>query len=125
MKYEIMAHLPQQLENLYNAFAQGDAALLDRVLDNIKDIVKDEAFQADLKDYDKERKEQFEKIQKKALESIKTLTEAKDINEVYIDLKEIQDDFTTALNSMEGEYWDKTKEYISKWADQLNVEEPK
>ena len=125
MKYEIMAHLPQQLENLYNAFAQGDAALLDRILDNIKDIVKDETFQADLKDYDKERKEQFEKIQKKALEAIKTLSEAKDINEVYIDLKEIQDDFTAALNGMEGEYWDKVKEYISEYADQLKVEEPK
>ena len=125
MKYELMAHLPQQMENFYNAFAQGDAALLDRVLDNLKDIIKDKSFQNDLKDYDKERKEQFDKIQKKALDGIKALSEAKDINEVYIDLKEIQDDFTAALNSMEGEYWDKVKEYISEWTNQLNVEEPK
>ena len=125
MKYELMAHLPQQLENLYNAFAQGDAELLDRVLDNIKDIVKDEAFQKDLKDYDKERNEQFETLQKKALEGIKALTDAKNINEVYIDINEIQKDFTGALNSMEGEYWDKVKEYISAWANQLNVEQPK
>ena len=125
MKYELMAHLPQQLENLYNAFAQGDAELLDRVLNNIKDIVKDETFQKDLKDYDKERNEQFEKLQKKALDGIKALTDAKNINDVYIDINEIQKDFTGALNSMEGEYWDKVKEYISEWANQLNVEQPK
>jgi len=125
MKYELMAHLPQQLENLYNAFAQGDAELLDRILGNIKDIVKDESLQGYLKDYDTQRKERLEKIQKKALEGFKTLAEAKDINEVFIDYKEIQDDLTTALNSMETEYWDKVKKCITTWADRLNVEEPK
>lgn len=120
-----MAHLPQQLENFYNAFAQGDPELLDRVLSNIKNVVKDDTFQKDLKDYDRERNEQFEKLQKKALDGIKALADAKNINDVYIDIGEIQKDFTSTLNSMEGEYWDKVKEYISEWANQLNVEQPK
>ena len=47
---------------------------------------------------DEECKKQLEDIKRKADDGIKALSEAKDINEVYIDFEEIKNDITISLN---------------------------
>lgn len=117
------AHLPQQVENLLNGFAQGDAALLERIKTNIKDIVQDKTFLKDMDDYDKRKLEKITELMNKAKDAIKTMVETKNPDELFVDAQGILNDLTTALGTIEGEYWDTIKSYVIGWMKQLEMKE--
>ena len=123
MKYDMNAHLPQQVENLLNGFAQGDAALLERIKTNIKDIVQDKTFLKDMDDYDKRKLEKITELMNKAKDAIKTMVETKNPDELFVDAQGILNDLTTALGTIEGEYWDTIKSYVIGWMKQLEMKE--
>jgi len=120
MKYDISMHLPSQIEGLMNAFQKADVPFLERSFNNIKNLIKDEKFQSDIKDYQDRRMKKIEELSKKALDAAKTINEAKSFSELYIDIEEIKNDLVSSIESVEQEYWDHIKEYITLY---LNKEE--
>ena len=120
MKYDIKAHLPQQLENLLNAFAQGDADLMARIKKNIEDLIPDATFQKDIRDYDTNRQKKLDELMKKALDGVKTAAQADKLDEIYIDFEEIKNDLNLALAGIEGEYWNNIRAYVVGWVSQMD-----
>ena len=121
MKYDISTHLPSQIEGIMIAFQKADIPLLERSLNNIKNLVKDDKFHKDIKDYQDKRVNKIEELTNKAFDAAKTINDAKSFSELYIDIEEIKNDLITAIETIEQDYWDHIKEYITLYIN----EEPK
>lgn len=115
MKYDISMHIPTQVEALLVAYQKNpvDIMGMERALDNIKNLVKDSKFHKDIGDYQKKRLEGLEQLAKKAFDAAKTIQKAKNFNELYIDVQEIGKDLTMAMDSIEKDYWNHIKDYIT------------
>lgn len=111
-EYDFKMHIPQQIENLLQAYASGDPAALERVKNNVEVIVNDEVFKKDLKDFDSERASQLDNIERTALEGLKTISNAKNVPIAEQNLLEIKNKYMVDLNTVESEYWENVKEYI-------------
>jgi len=118
MEYDKKIHLAQQIEFFLNGFASGDSVALERVLSNIKDILDDTDVAKKIDLIDKNKANKINDIKQKAVESLKTLVETKNSDELFIDIEEIFRDTETALNTLEIDYWEKIREYILKSVDQ-------
>ena len=119
MEYNTEIHMPQQIENLLQAYASGDVEALTRIKDNLMDIINDNTFKNDLKAFESDKAKSIDNIKKKALDAIKTLSEAKNIDSVFIDYEEIKADLIKALNETEQEYWESLKDYVIGWTQQM------
>jgi hypothetical protein len=110
MEYDIKTHLGQQIENFLNAYAGADAAAMERIKRTIIDIYKNTPDDGNLiisiRGYDKRKQDELDKIKNKALDAMKTITQAKNLDELFIDLEEIKNDTIRALNLLETDYWD-------------------
>lgn len=120
MKYDIKVHLPQQMENFLNAFAQGDADLMTRIKKNLEDLIQDKTFQKDIGDYDRNRQKKLDELMKKALDGVKTAVQADKLDEIYIDIEEIKNDLNAALVGIESEYWNNVRTYVVGWVSQID-----
>ena len=120
MKYDVSMHLPAQIEGMMNSFQKADIASLERSLSNIINLIKDEKFHRDIKDYQKKRMEKIEELSKKALDATKTIKESKSFSELYVDIDEIKNDLVSSIEVVELDYWDHIKEYITLY---INKEE--
>lgn len=119
MEYDIKVHLPQQIENLLQAYASGDIETLTRVKDNLLDIIEEKTFQKDLKALDEEKIKHIDTIKKKAMDAVKLLSEVKTLDEIFVDVEEIRNDLVLGLNNAETEYWEGLKDYIIGYMEHL------
>jgi len=117
MKYDLNIHLPAQLEGLMLSFQKADIPTLERSLSNIKNLIKDQKFQSDIKEYEKKRVEEIDRLTKKAYDAVKTIDNAKDFGELYVDIEEIKNDLIASVDLIEQEYWNHIKEYITLYID--------
>jgi hypothetical protein len=115
MKYDVGMHIPTQVEALMIAYQKTpvDVPAMERALDNLKNLIKDKKFTKDLDDYSKKRLNQITELTGKALDAAKTIAGAKSFNEIYIDVQEIGKDLTMAMDSIEKDYWNHIKDYIT------------
>ena len=120
MKYDINIHLPAQVEGLMNSFQKADVAALERSFNNIKNLIKDEKFHNDIKDYQEKRMKKIDELSKKAFDAAKTINDVKSFSELYVDIEEIKNDLIGSIELVEQDYWDHIKEYITLY---LNKEE--
>jgi len=123
MKYDVSTHLPSQIEGLMIAFQKADIPLLERSLNNIKNLVKDDKFHKDIKDYQDKRMKKIEELSSKAFEAAKTINDAKNFSELYIDVEEIKNDLITSIETIEQDYWDHIKEYITLYINEETKED--
>ena len=119
MKYDLNIHIPQQLESFLNAWGNGDADSMARIKKNMDDLIKDETFQKDIKDYDSNRQKKLDELMKKALDGVKTAAQAEKLDEIYIDIEEIKNDLNEALAGIESEYWNSIRTYIVEWISRM------
>jgi len=101
MKYDVSMHIPTQVEGLMIAFQKADVPGLERSLENIKNLIKDNKFHNDIKEYEMQRIKKIEGLGKKALEAAKTISEAKSFSELYVDVEELKNDFMSSLELVE------------------------
>lgn len=113
MKYDVSMHIPKEVDGLLEAYRKPDVALMQRCLKNIRNLIKDKKFQSDLDDYAKKRLEQITNLTKKADDAVKMIITTKNFNELYIDVQEMGKDLTLAMDSIEQDYWDHVKDYIT------------
>lgn len=109
MEYDIKNHLAQQIENFLNAFAGADVQAMERIKRNILDIYKNSdslEVVTNINGWDKKKQENITKLYQKAQESIKTLLETKNSEELFIDLDEIRNDLVNSFNELESDYWE-------------------
>lgn len=127
MKYDMKIHLPQQMENMMQAFASGDAAALERTKENIKEIIIDETFQKDIAEYEKKREETIEDIQTEAfnnaLECVANAQEQKNLGAMLDGINEMFKGINEEISTVDGKFWDNIKTYITGWVSQLDVGE--
>jgi len=118
MGYDKKMHLPQQIEFFLNGFASGDRVALERVLSNIKDLLKDTDLVKRIGIIDKNMENKIDNVKDKAIESLKTLLESKNTDDLFIDVNEIFKDTQDALNEIDADYWEKIREYVLKATDE-------
>ena len=113
MKYDVSMHLPSQVEGLMLAFQKADVPFLERCLNNIVNLVKDDKFQKDIKEYQERRMKKIEELTSKALDAARTVKDAKSFSELYVDVEEIKNDLVSSIDLVEQDYWDHIKEYVT------------
>ena len=124
--YEISIHIPQQIENFMNIMAtpQPDVGQLERIKNNILNLIPDDTFHKDIMDYENRRKTKIKQLIDKAIQSIKTLVQTKNTQELFIDIDEIRKDVAEALSTVESDYWTKIEQYMISWLNNSgNIEE--
>jgi len=117
MNYDISVHIGQQVENLLNGYAAGDAGAMERAKNNLLDIFKNEGKQSiveAIEKWDKDKQTEIGKIWQKANESIRTMAVSKKDEGMFIDIKEIEGDVIRGLNELEAEYWDSIRNLFLK-----------
>lgn len=123
MKYDVGGHLPSQVELLMVCFQKADIPGLERALSNIRNLVKDKRFQKALSDYDKQKLAKINEINDKVFDAAKTIMDAKSFSELYVDVEELKNDLIKSLESVELDYWDHVKDYITLYLNKEDVEE--
>lgn len=118
MKYDVSGHLPSQIDGLIQGFQKADIPLMERSLDNIRNLVKDSKLKDALDGYKNARLDKVAELEKKALDAAKTIRESKTFSDLYIDLEEIKNDLLAALEQMEREYWNTVKELITSYVNE-------
>ena len=124
MEYDINIHLPSQVENFMNAFAQGDSVGLERVKKNIMVLIPDDSFHKDMGDYEQDRKHRIETKMDKAIGHIKDKASSVKGEQAIIDIQMVLKQLENDLNMVEGVYWATVNEYMISWLNQSNTHEP-
>ena len=122
MSYDINIHLPQQIENFLNIIAspKPDVNQLERIKQNIINLIDDSDFQVDMNSFEKTRQSKTKELINKAIESVKTIASSKNTEELFIDIDEIRNDVTNALNVVESDYWTNIESYMIKYLNSQN-----
>lgn len=124
MEYDINIHLPSQVENFMNAFAQGDSVSLERVKKNIMVLIPDGSFHKDMGDYEQDRKHRIETKMDKAIGHIKDKASSIEGEQAIIAIQTTLKQLENDLNMVEGDYWATVNEYMIGWLNQSNTHEP-
>jgi hypothetical protein len=124
MKYDTTVHLPSQIDALIGSFQKADIPGMERSLDNIKTIIKDKKFRGVLNDYQLNKLDKIDELQKKAALAIKTINTSKSFSDLYIDIDEIKNDFIQSMEGLERDYWNNVKEFITLYIHEEPKEEP-
>lgn len=119
MEYERKVHIPQQLEFFLGSYSQGDIGGMLRAMDNIKKLLDDKGFDMTLKDFEKTKTDEIKKLVDKARDALKTISESKKDEELFVDIEEIKHDFEEGINRIESEYWDAVRNKILSSCDKL------
>lgn len=123
MRYDVHGHLPTQVELLMVSYQKADVPGMQRSLDNILAIVDNKKFHSVIDKTMQEKLCKAEEMKKKAEEAVKTLLQAKNFSEIYIDLEEIKKDFIAALEMLEKDYWHDVIEMITSYVETTSSEE--
>lgn len=116
-EYDIKDHLPQQMEIFLNGLSSGNIEILETVKDNIMDIyrnINEDKIIMSIETWDKKKQDKIQEIWNKALESVKTIAETKNKEELFIDIDEIKNDVLASLNSLERNYWNSIRSLLLK-----------
>jgi len=116
-EYDISDHLPQQIEYFLNGLSSGNIEVLETTKNNIMDIFRnmdEDGVVLSIESWDKKKNDKIKDIWEKALESIKTVAETKNKEELFIDIDEIKKDVAIALNTLENEYWNSIRALLLK-----------
>lgn len=112
MEYDIKNHLGQQIENFLNAFAGADVAAMERIKRTIMDIyhnTDDGSIVISIKEWDKRKQDEIQKLWDKASESLRTIATTKKKEELFIDVDEMKNDIVRSLNELESDYWESVR----------------
>ena len=121
MEYNIEIHIPQQVENFMNAYAQGDSNLLERIRKNILTLIPDGSFHKDMMEYETHRKQRINNLMNKAIENVRNKANNPDGEKTIVDIQSDFKQLEMDLNTVESEYWDKISQYMISW---LNEQQP-
>ena len=122
MEYDINIHLPQQVENFMNAFAQGDSEALERIKKNILILIPDGSFHKDLGDYEQDRKNRIQSLIDKTIENVQRQTEKPKNEETLYNIQTSLKQLEGLLNTVEGDYWATINEYMITWLNKQKDE---
>lgn len=112
LETQIGKHLPQQIENFFNAYDQGNVELLERIKESIITIIPDGSFHQDLLDYDKSRKNNINNLMDLAIKTIKEQPQSKEPKDTIENINQGLSDLQNDLNTLEHEYWQIIAEYM-------------
>jgi len=118
MEYDISIHLPQQVENFNQAYAQGDPEALERIKQNIMRLIPDGGFHKDMMEYEATRKKRIEQLMDDAIKTIRNTTENASGEKTLLSINDTQKQLGDALNSVESEYWDTIGMYMISWLNE-------
>lgn len=116
-EYDVSDHLPQQIEFFLNGLSSGNVEVLETTKNNIMDIFRnmdEDNVVLSIEDWDKKKQDKVKDIWEKALESVKTVAQTKNKEELFIDIEEIKKDVADALYSLEREYWNSIRSLLLK-----------
>lgn len=119
MSYDKKVHIPQRLETFLQGFEAGNKDALERTISNLKDLLDDDMFSEKLNNIDNARNEKIDNVKKKALDSLKTILESKETDDLFIDVNEIFTDLQSTINEIEEGYWEKVRDYVLDSAEKL------
>jgi len=104
--YNVGMHIPQLLECFVQDFRAGDINKLKNDKTILMKLIQDKKYHNMITSCDNIRKTKYDKLVKKALESLKTIQETTKPEELFIDINEIVKDLGEALDEAEGDYWE-------------------
>jgi len=125
MNYDIKEHLGMQIEQFLNAYNTGNIELLERSLDNIKDILEASEvniISENVSKWDEDKKKQIDKIFNKSKNAIKTILESDDPN-FFVDIEEIKTDVVNSISMVENDYWESVRKMVLKSVYGINEKE--
>jgi hypothetical protein len=122
-----LAYSKNTLEYIFKK--DGDKQLIEEKINESQILVNEEREKLDqilkdLGDYSKQRLDKLNGLMVKALDAAKTILGTKDFNELYIDVQEIGKDLTLAMDSVEKDYWNHIKDYITLYLNGEEEDEP-
>ena len=123
MKYDVSGHTPSRIETLLAGYEKADVELMERSLENLKNIIKDKKFIKDIEHYDTERHTKIMDIQKKAINAARELLKKDDGSTIFIDIEEIKQDMMRLLEESEKGYWNAIKDYVTLYMNKEETEE--
>jgi len=106
--YEILAHLPGQVERFLNCLTQGPEAQVqtENSIEIIKALLQDKNFDNGLSDYKRQLENKVDNIEKQAINKIKTNPDIKSIedvmkilNKAIANVDEVNEDYVRTLQS--------------------------
>lgn len=97
---------------LLAAYIEGDIQLFERIVSVLKDVINDEKFHNDLKEYENEREKKLKELFRDADERARIAVESQKSPELWNTLGEIQTSLSDAILKLENEYYDTIKTYI-------------
>jgi len=109
-------HIPQQIENMLNAIAEGDQNGITISIDNVVDLVKDPDFKAQLDFYEKEWRKKTNEIENNVVNKLKHNAELKTLD----DAMEIINEGLQRSNVTYGNYIKTIKTYILRYLHTLD-----
>ena len=117
MEYDIKMHLGQRNENFLNALDAADVGAMERIKSTILDIYKnteDSTVVLSVKNWDKTKKDEIEKLRLKAVNILKSMPDVKTLEELFISVDKMRNEIINELNDIEKEYWEHVRNLFLK-----------
>lgn len=121
MLYDIQMHCPQQIEYMLAAEQQGNLVGFEKALGTLKEVLHDNGFIQDVRDYEKQKDKQVEEARQQFIETIAKAVGTKDFDEVLVALNTAPGVLESRVNAVLGEYMDLVKTYVLGYMPQVDI----
>ena len=115
--YDLVAHLPGQVEHFFNGYASNDLGLIERSFSNIKDIIQNTKFHKDLIDYELKLRENIRGIEKTALDALQNGSKVVSLDDAI----QVMNQAATQSTMVNNEYLETIKTYVTGYIDKMSV----
>jgi hypothetical protein len=123
MIYDTDQHLPAQVDYLLQAYIKPDVALMQRIMDNIKNLMNDKGFHNAIKQNEKEIELKRKGIKETGLNGLKAIKDMENYDDAVNLIQNMVGFTTVELDELERTYWDNMKNILLHYIDVLETEE--
>jgi hypothetical protein len=119
MIYDINAHLPTQVEYMLTSLLEGKPEVYHLAISNIKELIDDNNFKAQLDQMEKKYNLEIEMQKKNTLKQLQTSQELKTLDDMIQTINQCD----INCNRLYSDYIMKTKNYILDYIKKTEIEE--
>jgi len=119
-KYDVSAHLPQQIEIMLMGYDQGKADVIERCIKTISMIIPetDKIFHEGYSKLDGVRKSEMGKVRDKYVLDLQSLKNSLNLDEVFFKVNEAKAHCAEEINSIHNEFFETVISFIVDYVKQ-------